>query len=82
MVVVRTAPRRQTRDYYRDHFDARVVVCETSAGDCLERLHRTRPASSWRMCEDVIREWWASYTMSDRDEILGVRRGFAPSVVA
>ena len=74
--VIRTAPKRQARDYFREQFEARVVVCETSAQECLARLHRTRPEASWRMCEDVIREWWATYTRSAHDEVIGSPGGW------
>ena len=62
ILVVRSAPKRWTRERYRRLWAADVVMLDTPADECLQRLARSgRPAEATSMTAEAIGAWWTAY---------------------
>jgi 5-methylcytosine-specific restriction protein A len=67
--VISTNAGRDYRDYMREKYGAEVVVMETPAAVCLERIAADgRPDGDW---EGLVARWWEEYEPDSRDEVVG-----------
>jgi shikimate kinase len=71
-VIIRAAPLRRQREDFRERCDARVVVLEVAARECVRRLRQCshRPRETWRATEEAIRSWWTRYQPSPLDTVM------------
>lgn len=66
--VIATAPRRGDRDRLRSMLRARVIVLETPAELCLQRIKaQGRPGVGTSRWRDAVETWWRQYEPSPED---------------
>jgi predicted kinase len=66
--VIDCAPTRERRDRLRQRFNAKVVVLETPAAVCIQRIRGSEARGEVISWDTLVRDWWSRYEPSPRDE--------------
>lgn len=68
--VVSSDPSKAYRAQMRGEFVAEVIVLETPAAVCLQRIHadpRREGETDW---DQLVAKWWELYEADERDEVI------------
>lgn len=59
--VTLCAPKQSTRDYWRDHFDAKVILLKERISTCLARLAKDPTRHDWQKWRPDVERWWREF---------------------
>lgn len=68
--VISSNATRDYREKMREAYGAEVIVLETPAAVCLERIAADGRPDAGNMWEELVTRWWEAYEPDERDEIV------------
>ena len=59
--VTLCAPKKSTRDFWRGHFDAKVILLKERISTCLARLAKDPTRHDWEKWRPDVERWWREF---------------------